>query len=154
TGPNQLSESVFRESNPTNPRAVFMSSVKTSLLRTAGFLVACLVLFPATALSQTKPEPGSEGQDVIKFDTSLVQTDVMVFDKQGRFVDGLKPEQFQLKINNAQREISFFEAIKSGGLTGTREEVKADPNNPVKPAEPKSDAQRRAVIFFVDDLHL
>lgn len=128
-----------------------MSSVRTSLLRTAACLFACLVLFPALAVSQTKPEPSGEGQDVIKFDTSLVQTDIMVFDKQGRFVDGLKPEQFQLKINNTQREISFFEAVKSGGLTATREDVKSDTGSP---APPKTDAQRRAVIFFVDDLHL
>lgn len=129
-------------------------SVRTSLLRTAACLCACLFLLPAVASSQTKPEPSGEAQDVIKFDTSLVQTDVMVFDKQGRYVDGLKPEQFQLKINNAQREISFFEAIKSGGITTTREDVNSDSTNPAKPAAPKSDAQRRAVIFFVDDLHL
>jgi len=131
-----------------------MSSVKTSLLRAAGCLFACLVLLPAIALSQTKPEPSGEAQDVIKFDTSLVQTDVMVFDKQGRFVDGLKPEQFQLKINNTQREVSFFEAVKSGTVTTTREDV-ADAAKPgVKPPAPKTDAQKRAVIFFVDDLHL
>ncbi len=126
-----------------------MSSIKLFLLATA----ACLFLFPAIIHSQTKPEPSTDAQDVIKFETSLVQTDVMVFDKNGRFVDGLKPEQFQLKINNTQREISFFERIKSGSLTTQREEVKssAEPN-PVKPT--KLDAQRRAVIFFVDDLHL
>ena len=116
---------------------------------------------------QTKPEPSGEAQDVIKFETSLVQTDMMVFDKNGRFVDGLRPEQFQLKINKTAREISFFEAIRSGGFTSQREELNSSqpnsgqpntgqPNsanpNPVKP--PKSDAQRRAVIFFVDDLHL
>ena len=135
-----------------------MSSVKFSRLRTAACIYACLLLFPTIASSQTKPEskpePSGEAQDVIKFDTSLVQTDVMVFDKQGHYVDGLKPEQFQLKINNTQREISFFEAIKSGGVTSTRENVASDSGAPAKPAAPKSEAQKRAVIFFVDDLHL
>ena len=70
-----------------------MSSIKLLLISTA----TCLFLFPAIVFSQTKPaepqkQPG-ETQDVIKFDTSLVQTDVTVFDKNGRFVDGLKPEQ-------------------------------------------------------------
>jgi len=134
-----------------------MSSVRLLLLATA----TCLLLFPATVFSQTKPapkpEPTVEPQDVIKFETSLVQTDVMVFDKQGRFVDGLKPEQFQLKINNTQREISFFERVRSGSSTTTTEEVKSDRPNSVQPKSVnpvKSDAQRRAVIFFVDDLHL
>lgn len=135
-----------------------MSRVKLSLLTTATFL--CLLLLPATAFGQTKPEakpePSGEAQDVIKFDTSLVQTDVMVFDKNGRFVEGLKPEQFQLKIDKTQREISFFELIRSGRLTSQREEITkpgaANEPPPIKP--PKTDAQRRAVIFFVDDLHL
>ena len=125
-----------------------MSSIKLFLLATCLFL-------PTAVFSQTKPEPAKpepgEAQDVIKFDTSLVQTDVMVFDKNGRFVDGLKPEQFQLKIDKAQREISFFERITSGGLSGHREGMKSDANQ-VDPA--KADAQRRTVIFFVDDLHL
>src|SRR4029453_7349837 len=113
-----------------------MSSIKLFLLSTA----TCLFLFSAIVFSQTKPEPKPEPsgdpQDVIKFDTSLVQTDVMVFDKNGRFVDGLKPEQFQLKINNAQREISFFEAVSSGRLTERREApdaAAAAQPNPVNP---------------------
>jgi VWFA-related protein len=139
-----------------------MSSAKLTLLSTATCLGAFLLLFPATVFSQTKPDPSGDTQDVIKFETSLVQTDVMVFDKNGRFVDGLRPEQFQLKINKTPREISFFEAIRSGGFTSQREELKSaestggnapKPDAP-KPSGPKSDAQRRAVIFFVDDLHL
>jgi VWFA-related protein len=119
-------------------------------------LATCLLLLPAAVFNQTKPEPkpepAGEAQDVIKFDTSLVQTDVMVFDKNGRFVDGLKPEQFQLKINNTQREISFFEAITSGRSTERREEPDAGEPNRVNPT--RTDAQRRSVIFYVDDLHL
>jgi len=107
-------------------------------------------------LGQTKPEqkpepPRQEAEDVIKFDTSLVQTAVMVFDKNGRFVNGLKPEQFQLKINNTPRDISFFEAFRSGSA-GQLKDVPSNESNPA--ATLKADAQRRSVIFFVDDLHL
>ena len=130
-----------------------MSSVKLFLLSTA----TCLLLFPAIVFSQTKPEPKQEptgeAQDVIKFDTSLVQTDVMVFDKNGRFVDGLKPEQFQLKINNTQREISFFEAVTSGRATERREQPDAAAQ-PTRVNPIRQDSQRRSVIFYVDDLHL
>jgi VWFA-related protein len=127
-----------------------MSSVKRSLL------FISLLLFPAIVFSQTKPEqqpsppPRGEAEDVIKFDTSLVQTDVMVFDKDGRFVNGLKPEQFQLKINNAPREISFFEAFRSGALP----EAPGQPGQPNAVSKLRSDAERRSVLFFVDDLHL
>jgi VWFA-related protein len=128
-----------------------MSSVKPSLLFTA----ICLLLFPAISFAQTKPqqkpEPPGDAQDVIKFETSLVQTDVTVFDKNGRFVDGLKPEQFQLKINNTQREISFFERVASGANSAGQPATPVDPNSV---EARKREAQRRAVIFFVDDLHL
>jgi VWFA-related protein len=133
-----------------------MFRVKVSLLSTA-FLFTCIFLFPASGYAQTKPAPTGEPDDVIKFDTSLVQTDVMVFDKNGRFVEGLKPEQFQLKVDKTPREISFFELIRSGGFRSQREEAKSDDSKPAKPeaVEPrKADAQRRAVIFFIDDLHL
>ena len=145
-----------------------MSRLKLSLLITATFIG--LLFLPALASGQTKPEakpqakpePSGEAPDVIKFDTSLVQTDVMVFDKSGRFVEGLKPEQFQLKIDKTQREISFFEMIRSGSVTRQREETaqpnatgEPKPGNAPPPLNPlKTDAQRRAVIFFVDDLHL
>src|ERR1044071_2245356 len=107
-----------------------MSSVKRFLLSIA----TCLFLFPALIFAQTKPEqkpepPRQEQDDVIKFDTSLVQTDVMVFDKNGRFVNGLKPEQFQLKINNTPRDISFFEAFRSGSA-GQPDEVPSNQSNP------------------------
>jgi VWFA-related protein len=132
-----------------------MSSVKLFLLSKATCLLGCLLLFPAIVFSQTKPEPSIDTQDVIKFDTSLVQTDITVLDKNGRFVVGLKPEQFQLKINNIPREISFFETITSGASTTKREELKSAQPNSVESVNPaKSDAQRRAIIFFVDDLHL
>ena len=127
-----------------------MSSVKPSLL----LIVICLLLFSATVFSQTKPaqkpqQPG-DAQDVIKFETSLVQTDVMVFDKNGRFVDGLKPEQFQLKINNTQREISFFERVTSGTVVA----ADTQPGEPNSIDARKREAQRRTVIFYVDDFHL
>src|SRR5687767_1777916 len=129
-----------------------MLSVRFSISCATTCLYACLLLFPAVAVSQTKPEQSGAAQDVIKFETSLVQTDVMVFDKNGRFVDGLRPEQFQLKINNTQREISFFEAIRSSGATTQPEAPNSTQPNSVNPT--KLDAQRRSVIFFVDDLHL
>jgi VWFA-related protein len=113
----------------------------------------CLFIFPALVFGQTKPQPSGDTQDVIKFETSLVQTDVTVFDKQGRFVDGLKPEQFQLKINNTPRDISFFERVTSGAAANERPED-AKPDQPNITSTRKSDAQRRTVIFFVDDLHL
>ncbi len=117
------------------------------------FLSGCL-LISSFAFAQTKPETQAQ-PDVVRVDTALVQTDVMVFDKKGHFVDGLKPEQFELKIDNKPRPIAFFERVASGSL---REERSAQANagaavtNPA--TNPTTAAGGRVLIFFIDDLHL
>jgi VWFA-related protein len=108
------------------------------------------VILTAVSISgQSKPEPPPPGQaeDVVRVNTTLVQTDVMVFDKKGRFVEGLKPEQFALKIDNKPQTISFFERVTSGN---SRAERKTG-----APGETAAAVHRgRTVIFFADDLHL
>jgi VWFA-related protein len=109
----------------------------------------CVILTVTSTLGQSKPvqQPQPEGDDVVRVNTELVQTDVMVFDKQGRFVEGLKPEQFALRIDNKPQTISFFEQVSSGGLRGERRgQTSGD--------SPATLVRGRTVIFFADDLHL
>jgi VWFA-related protein len=98
--------------------------------------------------------PSRQGPDVIRVNTSLVQTDVMVFDKQGGFVDGLKREQFALKVDGKPRDISFFERIVAGSrneeaqLAAARGNA-AGGNTGALPLD-----RGRTVFFFIDDVHL
>ncbi|HEX3086344.1 MAG TPA: VWA domain-containing protein [Pyrinomonadaceae bacterium] len=125
------------------------------------FLLACLgVCLPAT-LAQTKPQKPAEPQDdVIRVNTELVQTDVMVFDKDGHFVDGLKADQFELKVNGKPAPVSLFERVTSGRLAqppaaASNSADAANPAEPTAPSQPRSTiVQGRAIIFFIDDLHL
>jgi VWFA-related protein len=130
--------------------------------RLSNYLVVLsgLILFVATAAGQNKPATPTQDQpDVVRVDTALVQTDVMVFDKKGHFVDGLKPEQFELKIDKKPQPIAFFERVASGSLW---EERKAQANAGASGANPATDsattpataARGRVLIFFVDDFHL
>ena len=84
-----------------------------------------LCLLPLAAYAQEKkPSPSpkpAEADDVVRIATELVQTDVMVFDKDGRFVNGLKPEQFELLVDGKPQPIVFFESVVTGG----RSEVEA-----------------------------
>lgn len=115
-------------------------------------VLGCVILTVASASGQTKPAPQQPGRDdVVRVNTELVQTDVMVFDKQGQFVDGLKAEQFTLKIDNKPQPISFFERVFSGTL---REEKRPTANAGTSPANPATSAPGRTIIFFIDDLHL
>lgn len=119
------------------------------------------ILLLLTALSvqgQAQNPTQSQQQqpdDVLRIKTELVQSDVMVFDKQGHFVDGLRPDQFELTIDGKPQPISFFEQVKAGS---SREltQLAAVTNSPVPPEKtiPTNDSRGRTIVFFIDDLHL
>ena len=74
-----------------------------------------LLALASTIVCQTQTQPPSpQSDDVLRINTELVQTDVMVFDRRGQFVDGLKPEQFVLTLNGQTKNVSIFERITSG----------------------------------------
>ncbi|HEX7957643.1 MAG TPA: hypothetical protein VF508_11905, partial [Pyrinomonadaceae bacterium] len=58
--------------------------------------------------------PEKEDEEVVRISTELVQTDVMVFDGSGKFVDGLRPEQFELRVDGKPRQIAFFDRVRAG----------------------------------------
>lgn len=116
-------------------------------------LAVVFVALCACAVSARAQQPQRQDPDVIRVSTSLVQTDVMVFDKQGKFVSGLNREQFRLKVDGKAREISFFELVKAGSA---REEAqlaaaRGVTSNSGAPAPLDRD---RTVFFFLDDFHL
>ncbi|MDX6305592.1 MAG: hypothetical protein QOI77_2561 [Blastocatellia bacterium] len=113
-------------------------------------ILACLVLGAASIPAQSQPErPKADQDDVIRVNTELVQTDVMVFDKKGHFVEGLRPDQFALKVDNKPRTVSFLEHVKSQGVLEEKR-TQLTPGG-----ESAAGVVRgRTVFFFVDDLHL
>jgi len=116
-------------------------------------LLICLLAEAALVRAQTRtPQEPPKIDDVVRVNTELVQTDVMVFDKQGRFVDGLKPEQFALKIDKKEQPIFSVDRVASG----SKPETAGVPENPnsVRPNPLLSKLLGRTVIFFIDDLHL
>jgi VWFA-related protein len=106
-----------------------------------------------SALSATAQQPQNQNPDVIRVTTSLVQTDVMVFDKQGKFVDNLKREQFVLKVDGKPREISFFELVKAGSAN-EETQLAAARGAPSRTGGAVPLDRGRMVFFFIDDLHL
>src|SRR5437763_15427636 len=102
--------------------------------------------------STTQKQSQDQGNDVVRVNTELVQTDVMVFDKRGHFVDGLKPEQFALKIDGKPQPISFFERVTAGRNLA---EATAKASLPATNDSTKVSTSRgRTLIFFIDDFHL
>src|ERR1043166_2395619 len=119
-------------------------------------VLACLLIVSvATAQGQIiTPPQSTQDVDVIRVSTELVQTEVMVFDKGGKFVDGLQRDQFELKVAGTPQPISIFDRVVSGSR---KEEqlVSARNAQPIPASSPSADVERgRTVIFFIDDLHL
>jgi VWFA-related protein len=126
-------------------------------------LVSWLLLASSRGHAQTPPEAQSEtkGQvqsDVLRVYTELVQTDVMVFDKQGRFVSGLKREDFELRIDGKPRPVEFFEKITAGSINEESQIAAARGSsaraNDTRSAGPRPLDRGRPIYFYIDDLHL
>jgi VWFA-related protein len=112
----------------------------------------------AVLAQQGSPQNGpTPDEDVVRVSTSLVQTDVMVFDKQGQFVEGLKPEQFVLKVDGKPQPIAFFDRVVAGSaneeaqLAAARGVPLANGKAPVSIAPLD---RGRKIVFYVDDLHM
>lgn len=123
-------------------------------------ILACVTSGRAQNPRQT-PEPQSQTRqdqvEVLRVFTELVQTDVMVFDKQGRFANGLTSADFELRIDGKPKPIEFFERVTAGSKN---EELQlAAARGSARPASPRPEAptpldRGRPIFFYVDDLHL
>lgn len=129
-----------------------------------------LILICGCLLNARAQDPKAEKpkEDVLRVTTNLIQTGVAVFDKKGRFVDKLRQEDFELRVDGKPVPISFFEY--KGAEKTTSAETKSEPqskekpgnasNAPVTPTAPVSGggggggATGRKIIFLVDDIHL
>src|SRR3954451_20671798 len=127
--------------------------------RTPLMLALSILVLSATRLpAQTPQKPQvPEPDDIVRVNSELVQTDVMVFDKQGKFVNGLRREDFDLRIYGKPRAVDFFERITAGSSNediqlsaarGLATKADKDGNSPV-PLD-----RGRTIFFYVDDLHM
>ena len=130
-----------------------------SLLRALRVVSAYLLttITIASLVVAQEPQQPADQTEVIRINTELVQTGVVVVDKQGRFVPGLKSEQFQLRVDGKPVTPTFFEQVTAGTAREEKlESAVAKGAMPEKPIAPASDAsyRGRTVVFFIDDLHL
>jgi VWFA-related protein len=120
-------------------------------------LCALGITLSAQQPTATPPPATQNPGDVITVNTELVQTDVSVFDKAGRPVEGLPREDFVLTIDGKPQPVSFFESIKTGSLQEAAQlSSTAGADNRQQKRDALSGVTRpgRVIIFFVDDVHL
>lgn len=139
--------------------------------RTLTFLLSACVLFPAVAAQtsapiqqqQQSPQP-SEDEEVVRITSSLVQTDVVVTDKDGKQVTDLKAEDFEILENGRPQAITNFSYISTApkiNLT-TNAAVASFPTPArnrdaaptIPPARLRPEQVHRAIALVVDDLRM
>src|SRR4051794_22236554 len=93
-------------------------SVPVTSKRIAALLVGflCLNLSLPLVVRPQSSSTSEQGEEVIRVHTELVQTDLMVFDRRGRFVDGLTPDQFVLTLNSTRRPVQLLSRVTAGSV--------------------------------------
>lgn len=118
------------------------------------------LLLSSTGQARQRPSAAEREEEVVRITSELVQTDVAVFDRQGRFVDGLTPEQFELQVDGRPQAVTFFERVRAGSRSEEAQLTAAASGGPAKGAAAGpsrvggAESAGRLIFFFVDDLHL
>jgi VWFA-related protein len=103
-------------------------------------------------------KPQSQDDEVLRIKTELVQTDVTVVDRQGRFVEGLRPEQFELSLDGKPQTVSFFERVATGSSREAAQVAAGRTGRAASGGTPTTNSgansEGRIIFFFLDDLHL
>ncbi len=124
----------------------------------AACALAGCVLYAAAAPARQEPaqQQRPDEEEVVRIETELIQTGVTVLDKAGKFVDGLRQEDFELTVEGKPVPLSFFERV-AGAPAATPPASSSSshaPKGATTEAPPTAAGGARTVVFFADDLHL
>ena len=92
--------------------------------------VQICVLFLTLFLTHAAHTQAQEPDDVVKVKSNLVNIDVIVKDKKGKYISDLKPEDFTVTENGVAQKIEFFDA--PGSLSETRKAGEIVAESPAK----------------------
>ena len=117
-----------------------------------------VVLCAAAAMAQQQPQPQPESNEIPKLTETMeirvINVDVVVTDKKGNPVTGLKKEDFQLYENGVPKPISnFFEIEGTKALNVAMAPATPDTKPPTVKEETPENMKRR-MVFYIDNLTL
>ena len=115
-------------------------------------LIVTLAFSSVWSQSQRKPSQ-EEPDEVVRITTALVQTDVVVTDKNDHPITDLKLEDFDLYENGKKQDIKFMEFVSTEeGRRAEGERPAALPPGAEIPRDLSAKEVKRVVAFVVDDL--
>jgi VWFA-related protein len=115
-------------------------------------LVLCPLAFFSCLSPSAQQTNGTQSPPfTIQTNVKRVFVPVVVRDKQGRSVDDLKKDDFQVLDNDKPRVVAGFTVERRGAGESVQQVSGAATSTPVPPAQP---GKRRFVVFLFDDMHM
>lgn len=129
--------------------------MKNAFRIVAAALITTL-LPPGTFAQTASPKPANDIPKLTEIlDVRVINVDVVVTDKKGNVITGLKKDDFEIFENGIPKPISNFYAVEGGRPTDVEpDSVAAKPAPlPVRKDELPDNLKRR-IIFYVDNLSM
>ena len=110
----------------------------------------------AGLLAQAAPSAQQQQTPTIRRSIELVRSDVIVRDREGRFIPDLKKEEFVISEDGVLQEIATMVLSNGGRIYNiAAPPPMAAPEGIILPqTRPATDASGRIFLIFIDDLHL
>jgi VWFA-related protein len=111
------------------------------------------------ALVMMMPVSGQEAPQTFRATVDFVSTDVVVKDKDNKFVPDLTEKDFRVYEDGVLQTLSMFEPYIGGRSLGNLATARTTPRLPVREglilpaARPRTDSSGRLFIIFIDDFH-
>ena len=127
----------------------------------AALTTAAVLLLPIVARAQQKKPQGEPQRAFETMDIRVINIDVVVTDRKGNVIHGLKKDDFEVLENGVAKPVSNFyevvgnKAISNDGpvATETGGGITSAPAAPTT-VQVDEDQMRRRIIFFIDNLSL
>lgn len=121
--------------------------------------IAVLIALTTLPLTYAQQKQQTELPRLVEnIDVRIINIDVVVTDRKGNAVTGLKKEDFEIYENRVPKAISNFYAVENGRPAVVEEEALPSPvtKTPLVVARPDEipDSMKRRIIFYVDNLSL
>ena len=117
--------------------------------------VAAVLAFQSAAVSgqgQPQPQPPQQPPITFRAEVNYVEVDARVLDQQGKFVPGLKPEDFQIFEDGKPQKVTAFSLVN---IPLERTERPLFASKPIEPdvRNNMQAADGRIYVIMLDDLH-
>ena len=128
------------------------------MIRSAIAVVLCAATAMAQQQPQPQPQPQPQSNEIPKLTETMeirvINVDVVVTDKKGVPITGLKKEDFQLYENGVPKPISNFFEVEGNKALNVAMAPPTEPKAPAVVHEETPENMKRRIILYIDNLSL